>query len=315
MYAIQTVALNKRFGRVRAVEDVSLQVETGSVYALMGPNGAGKTTLIKLLMNLLEATSGQAAMLGSNVTHLRGQRLERLGYVSENQKMPEWMSVGEFLSYWRPFYPTWDRELETQLVERFELPHKQKIKRLSRGMKMKLALASVMAYRPKLIVLDEPLSGLDPLVRDELMKGLLEQHDETTVLISSHDLAEIDSFASHVGYMDGGALRLSEPMSVVRERFRAVEAAGTEPLMIPANLPTEWIDFTASEMSARWKEIDFDTERSPERAHAVLGEVLIRTAPITLREVFLALARTHRDAGKSIEEKYGKVEETYGKLR
>jgi ABC-2 type transport system ATP-binding protein len=223
--------------------------------------------------------------------------------------------VGEFLSYWRPFYPTWDRELETQLVERFELPHKQKIKRLSRGMKMKLALASVMAYRPKLIVLDEPLSGLDPLVRDELMKGLLEQHDETTVLISSHDLAEIDSFASHVGYMDGGALRLSEPMSVVRKRFRAVEAAGTEPLMIPANLPTEWIDFTASEMSARWKEIDFDTERSPERAHAVLGEVLIRTAPIALREVFLALARTHRDAGKSIEEKYGKVEETYGKLR
>ena len=127
------------------------------------------------------------------------------------------------MSYWRPFYPPWDRALEDRLVKQFELPLKQKLKHLSRGMKMKAALTSALAYHPKLILLDEPLSGLDLLVRDELMEGLLALANESTVLISSHDLAEIDSFASHVGYMDCGHLQLSEPMASIRERFRGVE--------------------------------------------------------------------------------------------
>src|SRR5208282_2221531 len=209
MHAIETVALTKKFRRVEAVHDLKLQVVEGSVYALMGPNGAGKTTLIKLLMNLLRPSTGRASMLGSDASGLRGERLETIGYVSENQKLPEWQSVGAFLRYLRPYYPTWDRALETQLVQRFELPLKQKLKHLSRGMRMKASLASVLAYRPRLIVMDEPLSGLDPLVRDDLMEALVDLAGETTVLISSHDLAEIDNFASHVGYMDGGRLRLS----------------------------------------------------------------------------------------------------------
>ena len=135
MFAIQSVALNKNFRQVRAVHDVNLSVDEGSVYALMGPNGAGKTTLIKLLMNLMTPTAGHISVLGANARTLEGMSLEKVGYVSENQKLPGWMSAGMFLAYCRPFYPTWDAALEQRLIKRFNLPLKRRLKHLSRGMK------------------------------------------------------------------------------------------------------------------------------------------------------------------------------------
>src|SRR5207249_8284501 len=119
---------------------------------------------------------------------IRGKSYTQIGYVSENQDIPEWMKVGALLEYLREFYPTWDPALEDSLIKQFELPRDRKIKALSRGMKMKLALASALAFHPKLIVLDEPFGGLDPLVRDQLIEGLLELAGESTLLLSSHDL-------------------------------------------------------------------------------------------------------------------------------
>jgi ABC-2 type transport system ATP-binding protein len=294
MNAIETIALTKRFKKVEAVRELNLQVPEGGVYALMGPNGAGKTTLIKLLMNLTTPTQGQAFLLGADSLTLVGKQLESIGYVSENQKMPEWMTVERFLDYWRPFYPTWDGELERKLVERFELPLKQKLKVLSRGIRMKAALTSVLAYRPRLIILDEPLSGLDPLVRDDLMEGLSALGEETTVLLSSHDLAEIEHFASHVGYMEGGQLLLSETIATVRRRFCTVEVKSDAPLLCPEVVPIEWLDFIIREGRAKWIETDYDRARSTNRAHSLFGQVELRASPITLREVFLTLARKPR---------------------
>jgi ABC-2 type transport system ATP-binding protein len=299
MHAIETVDLNKRFRRVAAVQDVRLQVPEGAVYALMGPNGAGKTTLIKLLMNLLRPTSGSAFLLGAESFRLRGRPLESIGYVSENQKHPDWMTVDTFLRYWHPFYPTWDRDLEQQLVRRFDLPRKQRLKYLSRGMKMKAVLTSVLAYRPKLIVMDEPLSGLDPLVRDELMGGLLEQTAETSVLISSHDLAEIESFSTHVGFMDAGRLRISEPMVELRERFRKVILKRLIPFEVPENLPSDWRQFHAEGAVARWIETGFAESASRARARQIFGDAQLYSEPMTLREIFLTLARPQREAAES----------------
>lgn len=295
MNAIETVALTRRFGRVEAVRELNMQVAEGSVYALMGPNGAGKSTLIKLLMNLVAPTSGNARLLGVDSEQLRGANLESIGYVSENQKLPDWMKVESYLAYCRPFYPAWDRELERRLVKRFELPPKQKLKRLSRGMRMKAALASALAFHPRLLVLDEPLSGLDPLVRDDLMAGLLELADETTVMLSSHDLAEIDSFASHVGYIDRGRLLLSEPMGTVRERFRRVEARSEQELQRPAVLPPEWLQAEFDGNKVSWAEIEYQPEQSTARATALLGAVALESRQLTLREVFLTLAHRQRD--------------------
>ncbi|HWC15504.1 MAG TPA: ABC transporter ATP-binding protein, partial [Terriglobales bacterium] len=227
--AIYTEALGKVFREFWALQSVNLEVPVGAIYALVGPNGAGKTTLIKILMNIFRASVGKASVLGIPSTAIAGKAFTAIGYVSENQELPEWMRVGQFLRYLAKFYPTWDKQLEVDLAKQFDLPLDRKLKHLSRGMRMKAALASALVFHPKLIVLDEPFTGLDPLVRDQLIESLLERASESTLFISSHDLAEIESFSSHLGYLDQGKLRLSEELSSLTDRFREVEVVRDSP--------------------------------------------------------------------------------------
>ncbi|MDP9050455.1 MAG: ABC transporter ATP-binding protein, partial [Acidobacteriota bacterium] len=145
---IATHDLTRRYGAHTALDGVTLSVEPGSVYALVGPNGAGKTTLIQLIMNLQSATAGSVEVLGMPSKAIRGRALSRIGYVSELQEMPESMTVGGFLDYLRPFYPTWDYRLEEQLLDDFDLPMDRELQHLSRGMRMKAAFVSTLSYRP-----------------------------------------------------------------------------------------------------------------------------------------------------------------------
>ncbi len=144
------------------------------------------------------------------------------------------MTVEYLLAYLKPFYPTWDDARARQLVRQFDLPVDRQLRHLSRGMRMKIALASSLAYRPRLLIMDEPFSGLDPLVREDLIDGLLESAGETTILISSHDLGEIESFASHIGYLDRGRLQFSEEMASLTARFREVEVTVDSPPLLPS---------------------------------------------------------------------------------
>src|SRR5215831_11628125 len=191
---LRTIDLSKSFGKARALDGLNMAVPEGSVYALVGVNGAGKTTAIKILMNLLQPTRGAAEVFGRDSKRLRPADFTRIGYVSENQEAPDWMTVEYFMEYLRPFYPGWDDARASELLRQFDLPLDRKLRHLSHGMRMKAMLASSLAYRPALIVLDEPFTGLDPLVRDEVIEGLLPRTEDTTVFISSHDLAEIESF-------------------------------------------------------------------------------------------------------------------------
>ncbi len=160
MNIIETHNLTRRFGRTEAVHDLDFSVPQGSVCALLGPNGAGKSTTIKLLMNLLQPTAGEARVLGADSRRLRRRHFEWIGYVSENQQLPAWMTVRQYLDYCRPFYPNWDRGLEKELTDQFALPGDRKLGELSRGMLMKAARCSPpLSYRPKLLVLDEPFGG------------------------------------------------------------------------------------------------------------------------------------------------------------
>ena len=193
---IQCSQLTKKYRRTAALDALNLSVPEGSIYALIGPNGAGKTTLIKTLVNILRPTSGTSSVLGVPSSRLSPKEFAQIGYVSENQDMPEWMTIDYFLRYLKPFYPTWDDARAAEMLKQFNLPTDRKLKQLSRGMKMKASLVSSLAYRPKLIILDEPFSGLDPLVRDEFIEGLLESAAGATIFISSHDLAEIESFSA-----------------------------------------------------------------------------------------------------------------------
>src|SRR5262249_7290036 len=153
---LSTSHLTCRYGRTEAVTDLSFDVAPGTVFALLGPNGAGKTTTIRTVMNILKPTSGSATVLGIDSRALGAAQLAAIGYVSENQALPLWMTVEELLAYCRPFYPTWDDELCARLAEGFDLPLHTKLGRMSRGMRVKAALLSSLSYRPRLLVLDEP---------------------------------------------------------------------------------------------------------------------------------------------------------------
>lgn len=290
-----TEQLTRRFGSTLALDAVDLSVPAGAIYALVGANGAGKTTLVKLLMNIVRPTSGTAQVLGVASGRLVGKAFQQIGYVSENQELPEWMTVKAMLDYFRPFYPAWDRALEQQLVRQFELPLDRKLKHLSRGQRMKAAFASSLAYRPKLIVLDEPFSGLDPLVRDELIEGLLERAPETTIFLSSHDLAEIESFSSHIGFLDSGRLLFSEELARLTERFRDVTVTLDRSAALPDSIPSAWLQPSATDHVVRFVHSAYEPQNAPRELAAVLPEIRnVAFEPMPLRAIFLAIARSSR---------------------
>jgi ABC-2 type transport system ATP-binding protein len=280
-----------------ALDGLDLQVPEGSIFGLVGPNGAGKTTAIKILMKLVRPSAGEAEMLGRDVRKLGPAQLAQIGYVSENQKPPDWMTVGYFMHYLRPFYPTWDDALASELIRQFDLPRDRKLRHLSHGMRMKAAMAAALAYRPRLIVLDEPFTGLDPLVRDELIEGLLPRTEDTTVFISSHDLAEIESFASHIGFLDRGRLQFCEEMGSLAERFREVEVTVRDGEATARDWPATWLNAQRSAAVCRFVESRFEEERTMAEVRRVFGEALqVAINPMPLRAIFVALAKASRKA-------------------
>jgi ABC-2 type transport system ATP-binding protein len=298
--SISTHALTRRYGAHTALNQVTLSVEPGSVYALVGPNGAGKTTLIQLLMNLQAPTSGSAEVLGRASGEIRGRALNRIGYVSESQEMPNEMTVGALLDFLRPFYPAWDRKLEGQLLSDFALPLDRKLKHLSRGMRMKAAFVNSLSYRPELLVLDEPFSGLDPLVRDELIEGLLERAPETTIFLSSHDLAEIESFASHVGYLEDGRMLFSDDMAVLNDRFRDVSITLAAPTPLPPDLPPAWLLPETVDCVLRFVHSEYKGNATDRELAAIFASARdISAEPMPLRSIFLAIAKSSRSHNRA----------------
>lgn len=223
--AVETRGLTRRYGRLDAVDALDLRVPAGSIFAIVGPNGAGKTTTIKMLMNLVRPTRGAATILGVDSRRLAWRDFQRVGYVSENQNLPEWMTAAELLAYCRPLYPTWDEALARRLQASLHLPPDVPLSKQSRGGRMKAALLSALPYRPDLVVLDEPFSGLDPLAREELTQALLELQAERpyTILVSSHDLDEIERLATWIAFIDRGRLHWSESVSGLLQRFQRTD--------------------------------------------------------------------------------------------
>lgn len=287
--------LRKEFGSTVALKRIDLDVPETSIYALVGPNGAGKTTLIKTLMNIHRPTSGRSEVLGVDSRKLAGRCFECIGYVSENQECPNWMTVEGFLRFLQPFYPTWDSKLAAEMLARFCLPADRKLGQLSRGMRMKAQLVSSLAYRPRLVVLDEPFTGLDAMVRDELIEGLLSCAEGTTILISSHDLNELDSFASHVGYLDEGVLEFSEDIESLRGRFREISITLGSSAALPAGMPKSWLLPEASGAVVRFIDSRYDEPRALDDVHRLFPDLKdLAVNPLPLRSIFIALAKTNR---------------------
>lgn len=296
---IEVRDLWKKFGRFEALQGLTFSVPEGSAFALIGANGAGKTTTIKIVMNILEATRGSVKVLDVDSRKISPRELRQIGYVSENQDMPPRLTVDEYFDYLRPFYPEWDKALEQSIRSQLRLPPDRRIAHLSHGMRMKMALGCALPYRPKLLVLDEPFSGLDPLVRDEFMEGLLLQAGEMTILVSSHELGEIDGVATHVAFLDEGRLLFQESMNELCGRFREVRVTLVRERPAPA-LPKDWLQVRNTGNVLTFVDTRFADDHLGERIRAIVGEVrAIDAEPMALRAIFTALARSTRDAAEA----------------
>ena len=298
MHAIETTNLARTFGRLEAVNGIDLGVPAGSVFALIGPNGAGKTTTIKLLMNLIRPTRGAARVLGTDSRRLGVTDFQRIGYVSENQRLPDWMSTDDLLDYCRPLYPAWNQSLCAKLRADLDLTSRAPLRRLSRGTRMKAALLASLAFQPELVILDEPFTGLDPLVRDELIRALLEVPAEgaRTVFVSSHDVEEVERLADRVAFMADGRIVFAEPVSSLLERFRLVEVISESASAPELPAVPGWIAQGRAGRTLRFIDSTHDRADAEPRIAAAFPGSTIQTARLSLREIFVALARGRRDA-------------------
>jgi ABC-2 type transport system ATP-binding protein len=294
---IEIEQLTKRFRGTLAVDRLSLEIPEGAVTAFLGPNGAGQTTTIKCRLNLLEPNGGEVRVLGCEAGELGPEQFRQIGYVSENQILPKWMNVGQLLDYVRPMYPDWDRDFEKRMLAEFELPMKTALKSLSRGQRMKAALLSSLAYRPKLVILDEPFSGLDPLVRDEFLHGLLEltEKEGWSVFLSSHDIEEVERLADRVAIIDKGRIQLDESAESLQQRFRAVEVVLEQEAPAGGATPETWINLQLAGRSVRYVDTSFEHDSQLDLIRSYFPNAVRHEAqPMSLRAIFVALAKTYR---------------------
>ena len=219
---ISVSELTRQFGAKTALDSVSVSMPRGAVYGLVGANGAGKTTLIKHILGLLRAESGTVRVFGLDPVTNPVAVLSRIGYLSEENDIPDWMSVDELIRYSRAFYPAWDDAYADELRQAFALDPAAKIRNLSKGQKARAGLLIALAHRPELLVLDEPSSGLDPIVRRDILGAVIRTiaDEGRTVLFSSHLLGEVEQVADHVTMINEGKIVLSAPLDAVRESHR-----------------------------------------------------------------------------------------------
>ena len=278
--------LSRSFGPKKALNDVTLTVPRGCVFGLVGENGAGKSTLIKHLLGLWRAETGSVSVFGLDPVSEPTAVLERIGYLSEEPDLPGWMRVAELLRYTEAFYRRWDAAYAGRLLERFGLDAGARVKTLSKGQRARLGLIVAEAHRPDLLILDEPSSGLDPIVRRDILEAIIRTvtDEGRTVIFSSHLLDEVERVSDHVAMLHRGTLRLCAPLDEVKARHRRIVlrfgASHTEPPNVPGAIRVdgagrEWTAICDVERIHRFPTRDAD---------------IVENGPATLDEIFVAYA-------------------------
>lgn len=297
---ISAHGLRKAYRRGKdALHGLDLSVEKGQVCALLGRNGAGKTTTIHLLLDLIPASGGEARLFGTPVKKLTPAHRQRIGYVSENQKLPDWMHLRGFLDFLRPMYPAWDTGLEAELRRIFALPEDQKLRSFSRGQKMKAAFLGALCYRPEVLILDEPFSGLDSVVRQDLLDAMVQflADGGSTVLLSSHDLEEVERLADSIAVLNQGRLALQSSVESLLRECREVTFSGSgRPPSAP--LPSPWwnvvTDTRGGTFTASACTDDAALAAEVRRLWPDAADISIR--PAGLRRVYIDFLRQHPDS-------------------
>ncbi len=287
-------SITQHFGHCAALRNVSLDLPAGRIVGLLGRNGAGKTTLLHIAAGLLPPTAGECITLGTSSGKLDTPQLTRLGLVQQEGRYLEWMTVRQHLDFNASFYPNWDRDLELRLLEALELEPARKIVQLSPGDRQKVGILLATCHRPALLLIDEPMSALDPIVRRRLLDFLLEllRDDGTTVVISSHILNDVEKIVDWVVALEAGELVENSPFDLLQESYAewtltsangALPATFAEPFVL-----SRQGDSRQAVLRVRTSEPDAAAR------FAAAHHAEIRTRPLNLDEMFPLLTDQRR---------------------
>ncbi len=279
--------LTRRFGSKTALDDVSLTVPRGGVFGLIGGNGAGKTTLIKHILGLLKPQAGTVAVFGLDPVHSPVGVLGRIGYLSEDRDLPNWMRVHELIRYSQPFFPNWDAAYAEELREAFDLDSGARVKALSRGQRARMGLLVALAHRPDLLVLDEPSSGLDPVVRRDILGAIIRTiaDEGRTVLFSSHLLDEVERVADRVAIIHRGRVLLMASMDEIKDTHRRVTLRFAQLHDQPPPLVGA---LSCAGQGFEWTYTCTGASDQLRRAAEAAGASVVDDAALSLDEVFVA---------------------------
>jgi ABC-2 type transport system ATP-binding protein len=288
---IEVSHVSRRFGKTVALDDVSLNVPHGIVMGLIGENGAGKTTLIKHILGLLKAKEGDVRVFGLDPVRDPVGVLGRIGYMSEMRDLPEWMRISELMRYSRPFYPDWDQAYAEELGETFELDSLQKIKTLSKGQRARTALLIALAHRPDLLLLDEPSTGLDPIVRRDIISAIIRTIAEEgrTVLLSSHLVDEVERVADSVAIIHHGQMVLIDSLNNIKETHHRLTLRFDEPQASAPQLPGA---LSCVGGPLEWTFLcDGQIDQLKEAAKTLDARIVAQSTP-TLEDIFIARVKS-----------------------
>ena len=281
--------LGRLFGDKPVLDNVSVFIPRGSVLGLVGENGAGKTTLIKHLLGMLKPQSGTVRLFGLDPVADPVGVLSRVGYLSERRDLPGWMRVDEFMRYTQAFYPNWDEAYAETLRKQFQLDPKQRISTLSQGQTAKAGLLAALAYRPELLILDEPSSGLDPVVRRDILEAIIRivAEEGRTVLFSSHLLDEVERIADQVVMLQNGRVVLNGRTDDVRNGHISAVLAFAEP---QACAPLVEGAHAVRGFGTEWRVLFGGSKSALAAAAAGIGASVVEERTPSLDEILVARA-------------------------
>jgi ABC-2 type transport system ATP-binding protein len=279
--------VTRKFSDKIALENVSLTVPRGGVFGLIGGNGAGKTTLIKHILGLLKPQAGSVHVFGLDPVANPVGTLGRIGYLSEHRDLPYWMRVGELMRYSQAFFPNWDEAYAEELRDAFDLDRNARIRDLSRGQLARAGLLVALAHRPELLVLDEPSSGLDPVVRRDILGAIIRTiaDEGRTVLFSSHLLDEVERVADRVAIIHQGRIVLTAPMDEIKDSHRRVTLRFGQSLDRPPALVGT---LSCAGAGTEWTYVCGGESRQLRQAAEAIGATVVDDAALSLDEIFVS---------------------------
>ncbi len=291
--SITASGLEMRYPGCEALRGIDLKVPSGSVFALLGENGAGKTTLIRILTGFQNPTAGQCTVCGLDPSRDALEIRRKVGYVSDQPALYDWMRVDEIGWFTASFYAEGFLDRYVESIAHFEVPFNRKIRHLSKGQRAKVALALALAHDPELLILDEPTSGLDPHVRREFMESMVDRAvTGRTVLISSHQISEVERVADRVAIIHKGKVRLMDSMANLKDSVSEVTISLDDPLIALPRLSNN-IEVFSEQSSGRQRRMvvrGFDSV-AQDALEARPGVIGLRTRPASLEEIFIACTR------------------------